>query len=458
MNDRLRYDALKQLATFAAETTFNDIPHEVIDRAHWVLRDTVGVIIGGLAVPEVAHLAQFASENYAGRSKLLGTNASVRPEWASLVYGTAGTTLEFDEGHAFARGHAAIHAVSTALALASAHNLSGEETITALVIGYEVAVRIGIASRLRPSVHPFGAWGVIGASAVGAKIAGMNADDMLAVFDLAASYAITPSYKTALQGANIRNTYAGMVNHNGLLAVEMFKLGFRGERGGVFTTFGDILGDSFTVNSLTDDLSERYEIMRGYFKPYSACRYSHAAVDAVLTIQEPINIDYISQITVETYDFASKLNDPHPKTPLAARFSVPYILATTLIDGDAGAESFTESAIQRKDVLQLADKVIMKELPQYTAMLPHKRSAKITINIGDYQISSEAIGSKGDPDHPMSDSELFAKFSHLTSNHYTSDQQNRLWQHLGNLAQLTSIDSIFELDRDKSLQTDTRGG
>lgn len=451
MSDNMRYDALKQLASFASETTFDDIPDEVIDRAHWVLRDTVGVIIGGLSVPEVANLAQYASENYAGHSKLLGTTASVRPEWTSLVYGTAGTTLEFDEGHAFARGHAAIHAVSTALALASAHHLSGKEMITALIVGYEAAVRIGIASQLRPSVHPFGAWGVIGASAIGAKIAGFNAEDMLAVFDLAASYAITPSYKTALQGANIRNTYAGMVNHNGLLAVEMFKLGFRGELGGVFTTFGDILGQSMTVDSLTDGLSERYEIMRGYFKPYSACRYSHAAVDATLAIREQVDIEDISQITVETYDFASKLDDPNPKTPLAARFSVPYIVATTLIDGNAGMESFTEEAIQRPNVLQLAKKVIMKESVHYTAMLPDNRSAKVTIDMGDHQVTFEVIGSKGDPDQPMSEAELFAKFVNLTSNLYTSEQQHALWQDLGNLAQLDSIDSIFERNCDKSI-------
>lgn len=454
MIDPLGYDALKQLATFAAETTFDDIPDDVIDRAHWVLRDTVGVILGGLTVPEVANLAQYASENYAGQSKLLGTNASVRPEWAGLVYGTAGTTLEFDEGHAFARGHAAIHAVSCVLAMASAHNLSGKEAITALVIGYEVAVRIGIASKLRPSVHPFGAWGVVGASAISAKIAGFNADDMLAVFDLAASYAITPSYKTALQGANVRNTYAGMVNHNGLLAVEMFKLGFRGEHGGVFTTFGEILGQSMTVDSLTDDLGNHYEIMRGYFKPYSACRYSHAAIDATLAIREQIDLSKISQIKIETYDFAATLSDPQPKTPLAARFSIPYIVATTLIDGDAGAESFTDEALQRKDVRQLAEKISIKESAHYTAMLPEKRSAKITIMMGKHDVTSEAIGSKGDPNQPMSEPELFAKFRNLTSNHYTSAAQESLWQQLGNLAQLGSIDTIFEFDRDKSSFTE----
>ena len=444
------YEALEQLAQFASETTFADLPIDIIERAQWVLRDTVGVIIGGLSVPEVANLAQYANENYPGQAQIISTPYNARPEWTALVYGTAGTTLEFDEGHAFARGHAAIHAVATVLALASAHNLSGIDIITALVIGYEVAVRIGVATNLRQSVHPFGAWGVIGVAAIGGKLAGFNAEEMLAVFDIAASYAIAPSFKTALQGANVRNTYAGMVNHNGLLAVEMFKLGFRGESGGICTTFGEILGDSFEPTAITNDLGDRYEILRGYFKPYSACRYSHASIDAVLAVRNQINIETITQIDIETYDIASKLNEPHPLTPLAARFSIPYITATTLYDGDAQAERFTESAIQRQEILALAEKVTVRESETYTAMLPEKRCAKITFHTTDKNITAEAIGSKGDPDQPMTEQELLEKFLHLTTILSTSDQTT-LWKTLGNLTELDSITFLFDFSYDKAI-------
>lgn len=454
MIDDTRYDALKQLANFAVETTFDDLPEEVIERAHWVLRDTVGVILGGLSAPEVANLAQYAHKNYQGYAQILGTSLSARPEWTALVYGTAGTTLEFDEGHAFARGHAAIHAVSTVLALASAYELSGQDIITGLVIGYEIASRIGITSQLRPSVHPFGAWGIVGVCAIAARLAGFNADDMLAIFDLSASYAITPSFQTAFQGANVRNTYAGFINHNGLLAVEMFKLGFRGERGGLFTTFGEILGHSITIDPLTDGLSERYEIMRGYFKPYSACRYSHAVIDAVRAISDQVNVDRITEIHIETYDIASKLNSTHPTTPLGARFSIPYIVSATLHDEDANAESFTENAIQRDQVIQLAQKVTLCETPYYTGMLPEKRSAKVTIHMGENQVTSESIGSKGDPDQPMSEAELWTKFTQLTSAIYAPEQQTALWEQLGNLAQLTSLQPVFN----QSLNQSSIGG
>ncbi len=443
MNSSETRSMLAQLATFASETSFDDIPPEVIERAIWVLRDTVGVILGGFDAPEVRNLAQFASDNFPGKAKLFGSAQSVRPEWVSLVYGTAGTTLEFDEGHAFARGHAAIHAVATGLALASSNDISGKDLLTAIIIGYEAAARIGVASKLHPAVHPFGAWGVVGVSAISAKLANVSAEEMLEIFELASSYAITPSYATALQGANVRNTFAGMVNHNGLLAVEIFRLGFRGEQGAITTVFGEILGQDFDVDAITDGLGEHFEMMRGYFKPYSSCRYSHATIDALLDIHEQVDVEAVSRIEVATYDFASKLNDAHPQTPLAARFSIPYIVASTLYDGDASASSFTEEAIQRTAVLELARKVKVRETKDYTAMLPHKRSAKVIIHCGATRLESESIGSKGDPDRAMTDSEVYNKFMTLT-HRLTTNQQVQLWEQLGNITQLKSTNVLFD--------------
>ncbi|MGJ3240836.1 MAG: MmgE/PrpD family protein [Anaerolineae bacterium] len=446
--------ALSRLAQFAADLRLEDVPPPVIERAHAVLRDTVGVILGGLQAPEVARLLDHARAYHHGEARLLAHAGTVTPEWAALVYGTAGTTLEYDEGHAFARGHAAIHAVSVALALAGADDtLSGTDCLLALLVGYEVAARIGVATRLKPEVHPFGAWGVIGAAAVAGKIARLNGDEMLALFELAASYAITPSFYTAFQGKNVRNTYAGMVNHNGLLALTMYQLGFEGEQDGVQTTFGAILGDRFTPEALTDVLGTRYEIMRGYFKPYSACRYSHAAVDATLAIREQITLNAIEQVTVATYDFAAKLNEPAPQTPLAARFSIPYIVAATLHDGDANAASFTEEAIQREAVRDLARRITVIEAPPYTALLPDQRAARVSVITREGQtISSEALGSKGDPDQPMSADELRTKFDTLASA-LPAEARAQLWEQLGNLARLPKAASLFAINREDEKQS-----
>ena len=439
-------EALNQLADFVANLTFESIPDAVVKRAKWVLRDTIGVIIGGMAEPEVDELATYASATAPGRAHLLAHGGRVAPTWAALVHGTAGTTLEMDEGHAFARGHAAIHALPPALALAQTRESSGQALLTAMVAGYEVAARAGVASRLRQPVHPFGAWGVLGAAAVGAWFKGFSADEIAGTLELAASYAITPSFKTAYQGANVRNTYAGMVNQLGMLAADFYNLGFRGETGGLSTAFGEILGRSFDPAALNDRLGQRFEIMRGYFKPYSGCRYTHAAIDAILGLQEEeaVEVESLTAIEIATYDIAAHLTDPAPKTPLAGRFSTPYVAAATLVKGSAGPEIFTSQTLVDPVVLDLAAKISVSEDADFTAMTPAQRPARVALYFKDgRQREKTVFGSKGDPAQPMSASELEAKFRSLCEPALGSARAQQAWTELGKIDQWTDLDELM---------------
>lgn len=439
-------DELAQLAAFVAETQFEELPTAVVERAQHVMRDTVGVIVGAMAEPEVHALAEFAARTAPGPVTLLGHGGRTTADWAVLVHGTAGTTLEMDEGHAVARGHAAIHALPPALALGEMAQAHGRDVLTAFVVGYEVAARAGVATRLRPEVHPFGAWGVLGAAAVAARFKGYDAAAVADTLELAASYAITPSFDSAFQGANVRNTYAGVVNRLGLLAADLFALGFRGESGGLRTTFGRILGSAFDAMALADGLGTRYEIMRGYFKPYSACRYAHGAVDAVLGLQaaQAIDAGSITAVTVDTYDIAARLREPAPQTPLAGRFSLPYVVAATLMTGGAGPEIFRPKVLGDPAVRELAARVQVAEDPAFTALTPARRPARVTLTLGDGRVLSQTVmGSRGDPDQPLTEAELEAKFMQLITAVVGTERARQAWHRMGSLATERSLDATL---------------
>ena len=442
---------LQQLAQFVANTTFARLPPDVVSRAQAVARDTAGVIIGGMAEPEVTALADHAVVTAPGKARLLGHGGCVTAARAALVHGTAGTTLEMDEGHAHARGHAAIHALPVALALAQEHAASGAEALTAFVVGYEVAARAGVATQLRAAIHPFGAWGVLGAAATAAWFKRFDARAVVGALELAAAYAITPSFDAALQGANGRNTYAGLVNRLGMLAADLYDLGFRGQRGALQTTFGEILGRRFEPAALADGLldgrAQRYEIMRGYFKPYSACRYTHAAVDAALALRaEGLDARQVRAVEVETYDMAARLAEPAPATPLAARFSTPYVVAVTLLCGDAGPRSFRPPVLHDAAVLDLARRVTVREAPEFTAMTPARRPARVRLHMADgSQREATVTASKGDPDRPMSAQELREKFEGLVRPVVGAEATDLAWEKLGRLSGLQRLDELMTL-------------
>jgi 2-methylcitrate dehydratase PrpD len=436
---------LAALAEFAAGLTLDRLPDPVVERATLVLRDTVGVGLGGMREPEVRALADHAVRTAPGPVGLVGHGGGTTAGWAALVHGTAGTTLEMDEGHAFARGHAAVHAVWPALAAGAAGRATGREALAALVAGYEVAARAGVATRLRRAVHPFGAWGVLGAAAAAARLAGEDADGLRRALEVAASYAITPSFATATLGANVRNTYAGVVNRLGLLAADLARLGFRGEPDGPRTTFGEILGEAFDPAALVDGLGARFEILRGYFKAHSACRYTHAAVDAVLALGALAGprLGSLEAVDVATYDLAARLAEPAPATPLAARFSVPWVVAAALVRGTAGPAAFTAEALADPAIRRVAARVRVREDPALTALTPARRPARVTLTFaGGARLERTVTGSKGDPDQPLTETELVAKFHALADPTLGAARAAALRERLERVAGLEDVGTL----------------
>ena len=274
----------KHLDTFSAfisQTRFEDIPADAVSRAKLIIADCVGAIVGGSAEPEL--LAFTSSIKSSGTARILGSSNLTDQQTASLINGTAGTVLEMDEGHQFARGHPGMHVFPALLAATegTTEAVSGQDFLTAFIVGYEIAARIGLATSLNANMHPHGTWGVVGAAAALGSLHKLDEVQLAQLLNIASSLTLATSRKTMLEGGTVRNAYTGVGNQMGHLAYQLFMAGFTGERDGIGSVFGGVVSSNFDVEAALESIGIRFEVNRNYFKLHACCRYNHAALDAL---------------------------------------------------------------------------------------------------------------------------------------------------------------------------------
>jgi 2-methylcitrate dehydratase PrpD len=399
---------LKRWARFAGAARFDRLPEDVVERARLVMLDCIGAIIAGSAEPEMRNAM-----------KRLGRTAKARragsPLLSAFAGGTAGTMLEIDEGNQYARGHPAIHVVPAIMAVAENRRVAGQDAILALVLGYEIGARIGIASKLRVAMHPHGTWGVVGAALAVAKLHRASGHDIASAINISSSLGLTTSRRTMLEGGTVRNTYAGFSNMLGLMAWDLVKAGFTGEADGVGSVYGGIAADEWRPAEMTRELGDRWEIARNYFKRHAACRYNHGALDALGEIVTQaggwIDPDAIAEIAVETYVWAAQLDHPAPRNMLAAKFSMPFSIATALVHGSTGLDAFRDDARSNPRVVALAARVAVTEDPALTEKLPGLRPSRVRVALKDgRRFEAIAETNKGDTEDPYSVEDVISKF------------------------------------------------
>lgn len=425
---------LTEVADFVGHATFADLPGVAVERAKLVVADCVAAVVGGAAEPEMQALTErMLADGATGPATVFGPGLRTDPARAAFLNGTAGTFLEMDEGNQFARGHPGIHVVPAVLALAEAHGARDgdavpwamDDILLAIALGYEIGSRIGIACKLRMSMHPHGTWGTVGAAVALAKLKGWETGRIVETINVASSLGLATSRKTMLEGGLVRNSYSGVSNQMGFLACDLVASGFTGEADGLATIYGRVVSESFDEREMTVELGSRWEIARNYFKRHSCCRYNHGALDALaqITDRQSLRAPDIDRVEVRSYSLAAELSDPNPKNTLAAKFSLPFAIASTIVHGDSGVASFTWDAVRNDQVQGLAARVTVTEDPALTAKMPEYRPAAVVVHFKDGTTAeAETLTNKGDSEDPYDASDLREKFDELTTRLWTSEQ------------------------------------
>ena len=410
-------DYLDELARFSVDTTFEDLPDDVVDAARDVTLDTLGAISAGVREPENLRLASWAAENMLpAAAGILATPHRASPMAAALVNSTAGVALEMDEGNRFGGGHPAIHVLPGLLAVAEHIGASGSEFITALVVGYEITSRLGGATLPRPNVHSHGHWGAAGTAAAIARLKGWSDRDIRGVINVAASMSPANTWTNAFEGATVRNLYPGRSSMQGVLAVDLYQCGFTALEDAPSDVYGSILGESFDADIAIADLGGEFRIQQNYFKLHACCRYNHATLDAVMDAigEAPIAPDDLESVTVDVPWMLEGMLGGYPKNMLAAKFNVPYAVAAALVTGRTDITVFRPEVISDPSVRAVFDRVSVRVggIPRQQAVTRPGASVEIKTRDGN-PLTGAVTSIRGDYGSPIERADLVEKFRYL---------------------------------------------
>lgn len=410
-------EQVERLAQFVAETTWESIPETIWQHASLVTLDTLGVILAGSEQPEVQQLRkQVLTDSDNGATVFARGWPTSNPRTVALLNGIAGRSIELCEGHRFVSCQGAMQILPAALALGESADRSGRDLLMSLILGYDVAVRLGSCVTPRPLAHQNGQAPLLGAVAAAARLRGLNAAETSLALRLGATFLLTPSYTNAVAGATSLNVAGGMSGFAGTFAPDLALAGFEAQDDAIEEAFSSLVGDGFRPETMLDQLGQRWEISRNYFRLRACCNPIYSALDALETALAGLrpHPEEIDRIEVATYRFAAAMQEPNPRNTFAARYSLPHAAAALIVTGHAGYDAFTEAGLSDPAVAALRQRVRITEHPAFSAVVPRLKPARVTVTLTDgRQYTHTCESARGDFQQPYKEAEIREKFRQL---------------------------------------------
>ena len=411
----------EQLATFTELLDAKALPEDVRRMARWCVLDWFGSALAGAKAKPTAILLDVARE-LGGRPEatLLPDGSKTSAPLAALVNAGASHVVEMDDVHRQAVFHPGATVIPAALAVAEREGASGADLLGAIVAGYEVGIRLGEAAGQRhyDYWHTTGTCGTFAAAAAAGKLLGLDSGRLAAALGSAGT-AAAGLWEFLVDGAMSKQLHPAKAAHDGILSALLAERGFtaatrilEGEKG-----FLRAMAQGGDPARLTEGLGGgTFRILGTAFKASAACYHIHSSIDAALLLREKHRPDpkSIRSVTVRLYGAAHRLLEPvEPTTPYAAKFSVPYCVATALLHGGAGPDAFTDARLKEKAVQTLLGKVRLVHDPALDAAYPEQWPAIVELETAAGTDTIRVDIPRGDPKNPMSEMDLLAKFNAL---------------------------------------------
>ena len=443
----------EQLAAFAAELKYEELPPEVVRIARERILDILAVIIGGSREGDISRELVEQVKVFGGdEATLLGSGTRTLSCFAAWANAAFAHGLEMDDGHKFAGVHAGCVVIPAALAVAEQTKPSGREFITAVVAGYDIVYRLAAnitPHHLKMGFHPSGNCGVYGAAAAAGKLLGLDAVQMSRALGMAGQQSAG-----LMEIVNSGQTTKGLVpGHAALTGVLSALLAKRGLKGGETILDGKsgfffAMAKNVDLQAVVKDLGKALLITDTYTKLYPTCRHMHQPVENIFSIMDEHDVDYrqIRSILCRVSSIAMDLSGHivNPENSSQARFSMPTACALACKYGDVSLPLLAGPALHDPEIIDLARRVRVTADPEVESYLP-TRVAIVEMEMQDgtkYTKFGKIM--RGTPELPVDYETLATKFRGCAAG-TLSDEQTAFV--IDFVSRLEEQDSLTEMIR-----------
>lgn len=445
----------QQLAHFAANLRFENIPDPVIRRTEDLMLDWLGSTLAGKDSRPVESIARFMESMgpQTGPCEVLIHRRGSSPLVAAACNAAASHVAEQDDVHNGSVFHPGAVVFPAALSAAQAIGASGAEFLTAVVAGYEVGIRVGeFLGRSHYRIfHTTGTAGTLAACAAVGRLLRLTPEQMENAFGSAGTQA-AGLWEFLRDAADSKQLHTAHAASAGLTAAYLAQDGFTGAKRILEGLQGMGAGMSQDADErcLTHQLGTRWALAETSFKFHASCRHTHPAADALQKVMQEHRLaaDDISKVTTLVHQGAIDVLGPviEPKTVHQSKFSMGTVLGLIAVRGCAGLPEF-DAFYDATDVVRFREKVVMQLDVEVDSAYPSQWIGKVLVEMTDGRIFSGRVDEpKGDPGNTMNRDELQDKAIRLAQyrSGATETEMLNVIQRIWSLSDSPRITTLFQ--------------
>ena len=431
----------RKLAKFALDLKYEAIPERARREAKRFLLDSLGCALAALALPDMRAAYRYIRA-LGGRRQatIIGYGTKTNLPNAALMNSLLIRALDYNDIYWKQDPSHPSDIIPAALAPAEFKGLSGKELIVGIVLAYELEMRMCLAAH--PGIREVG-WHHASLTQfvsplVAGRMLGLDEDQLVAAVGISGSSHFTLGGVVAGHLTNMKNTADPMAVEAGVRAAMLAAEGYTGPeevfegKEGLFQTISNV---KWEPQALLDGLGERFLITECGYKAFPTEALTHQPITATLELvhEQKIAPREVKEVLVQTTTRgADILSDPskyRPTTKETADHSLPYCIAVAIAKGNVLPSDFSEAALKDPQVLELLPKIKVVADPEIDRLFPKVKRAIVTITLQDGRsYRKEEDFAKGEPERPLSDEELFAKFRANAQGTLPEERQERLIQ------------------------------